>query len=107
MSAGDSGKGRKPGEILALALKYAFASEKNTPEGITNTAVIALATLGAVVNFIAGATLEIGGDSSSWGAKLSFSDAIGTVAVLAGAGLLCVIIVGGCNYLQEKRRSGQ
>ena len=106
MSEHDHGKKPKRGlSPVAELIREALKHEKNTAEGITNMVTLALIVVALIAGpIISGTVLRLQGDEKAWSVELHMGDVTGGLAWLVLISVICLVFVGGTNYLRDRGR---
>lgn len=90
---------RGPFAAVFRVVKEALRYEGLTGEGRLNIAVLALIAIASIaVPLLSGTSIKWGPD----GFEFSIGDASGAVVALVVVGIVCLVFVGGTNYLRAR-----
>lgn len=97
---------KRPIGIVAGICRQVLKDEKSTPEGRVNNFTLLLGLIAAItIPLLSGSRIVLEGGADGWSFNLTFGDAFGSLFLLISAGLVCVLIVGGCNIFRRRDES--
>lgn len=89
------------GELISEALRH----EAMTLEGIVNIVTVALVVVALIAGpFLSGARGSVVARNGEWSAEVTMGDVTGGLGWLVVVIVVCLVFVGGTNYLRDRGR---